>query len=67
MPNNINVRCACGTHIGSHWCNLSWPEPGMPPEPTYTRSQVMFALEWAMDLIPDYVWERVNEGLDKVK
>ena len=63
MANHINVKCACGTHIGSHWCNLVWPDQ----EPTYTRSEVMLALEWAMDLIPDYVWERVNEGLDKVK
>jgi hypothetical protein len=37
------------------------------PEPTYTKSEIMSALEWAMDLIPDYVWERVNEGLDNIK
>jgi hypothetical protein len=63
MPYHINVKCACGSHIGSHWCNLQY----RPPEPTYTKSQVMFALEWAMDLIPDYVWNRIEEGLDKVK
>jgi hypothetical protein len=62
MPNTVNVKCACGTLIGSHWCNLSWPEQ----EPTYTKSQVMFALEWAMDLLPDDVWDRVNEGLDSI-
>jgi hypothetical protein len=67
VTNQINVRCACGTHIGSHWCQMDWPEDKWPPEPTYTRSEIMSALEWAMDLIPDYVWERVNEGLDNVK
>jgi hypothetical protein len=64
MTTYININCACGAHVGSHQCVMDW---NSKPESTYTKSEIMSALEWAMDLIPDYVWERVNEGLDKVK
>lgn len=64
--NRIDVKCACGTLIGSHTCQLSWQEPE-PSKPTYSKMEVLLALEWAMDVVPSYVWDRIEEGLDKVK
>lgn len=63
--NSVNIICQCG-YGTQHWCHANWDVPE-EEKLKYSKADVLFALEWVMDVVPSYVWDRIEEGLDKVK
>lgn len=65
MMNSIKIICQCG-YGTQHWCHVNWDIPE-DEKKKYSRQDVLNALEWAMDFIPDYAWDLIEEGLDRVQ